>query len=281
MKIALIGNGYWGSKIKNYIPEFFELKYTAGSEFNKDIIWNDADVKAVIIATPIKTHYRIAKDALLNNKHVFCEKPITLCSIQAEKLKEIAEKRNLKICVDYTYTFSPFLTNLSGIVDYFIDLEYIEMNTKRLGRFMEYDVYWLLASHHLSILDMIVDINTLSFEFKDHIFNGSVCTTGSILFKKGKIDVSLNFNEKRTSINYYGANWLIKYRPLEDKRELVTYNRTHKRLADDLVLCTATKTIDEQNNIRHALKYFKDLIGGKVKSNIDRAIKITKILERR
>jgi predicted dehydrogenase len=59
--VALIGNGYWGDKIRGYIPEYFNLKYIADSKFNLKDIWEDEEISGVIIATPIDTHYEIAK----------------------------------------------------------------------------------------------------------------------------------------------------------------------------------------------------------------------------
>ena len=80
INIALIGYGYWGSKLYHYLKENqnFNLKYVYAlskkdcPEFIKDInlIWKDKSVKAVVIATPIETHYALVKEALLHHKNV-------------------------------------------------------------------------------------------------------------------------------------------------------------------------------------------------------------------
>ena len=295
MKIALIGCGYWGSKIQEYIPEFFNLKYIADSEFNKNIIWNDKEVEAVIIATPINTHYDLTKEALLHDKHVLVEKPITMNSKEARELVELANQKNLKLAVEYTQTFSPAIIKAANIVNSNTlkigKLQYIEMSTKHLGRFLDYDVFWLLASHHLSILSMFVDIlsKDMSFRFRNIMFNEDLCTTGSILFEnikedfKGKIDVSLNFPGKEMLINLYGDKGTLKYNPLADKSlELTLYNKKMGALPSGLIeYFTTFGKYDEYNNLKFSIQYFSDLIYGYELSNIEVAVKITDILENR
>lgn len=282
MNVALIGNGYWGSKIKNYIPEFFELKYVANSKFNKNIIWNDSDIMGVVIATPIETHYEIIIKALFHNKHVFCEKPITISYQEANELKYISSKKGLCIGVDYVQTFSPSILEINKLMHHIGNIEYIEMDTKHLGRFMNFDVYWLLASHYLSVLDMFMDIDQINFKFEDHLYHNNLCTDGSILFDKGRINVSTNFPGKSMFIIFYGSKGTIKYSPLSEKSIRITlYNKTYKALPPELIIDDRYYHFDESNNLRYAMKYFKDLIEGNVESNIDRAIKITRILEHR
>lgn len=284
MKIALIGNGYWGSKIKKYVDNYFVLEYIANSKFDLNIIWNDADVTAVIIATPIDTHYEIAKDALLHGKHVFIEKPITLQINQANELYDIATSNNLKLVVEYTHTFSKGLQHIAESVE---KIQYMEMGAKHLGRFMEYDVYWLLASHHLSILSMFFDLDQLKYKFTDHIYNGNICTAGTIdctLNYKliARIDVSLNYAGKELYVNIYGNKYFAKYSPTDTNSSyIVNYNKSYKKLPPELIIETDDFSTDEYNNLKHSIKYFNDVIENKCKSNIETAIKITSILESR
>ena len=289
MKTVLIGNGYWGSKLARYIPEYFDIVYIADSKFDRNIIWNSKDITSVIIATSINTHYEIAKKALENGKHVFIEKPVTLKYEEAIELREIARKNNLKIGVEYTQTFSPSIKKMISLLPNIGEVEYIEMSTKHLGRFMEYDVHWLLASHHLSILDMIMDLDNFIFQFNNHVYNWNyedICTTGSILFYNsifhGRIDVSTNFPDKEMIINIYGENGTIKYNPYNFYSLSCTlYNKKYKALSDELTQKETMYRFDEKNNLRYAIQYFYNLLNDNEISNIDTAIKITKILEKR
>ena len=286
-KIALIGNGYWGSKIRKYVGEYFELKYVANSKFDKTVIWKDDSVCGVIIATPIETHYDIAKEALIYGKHVLVEKPFTLKEKEAVHLKEIAKNNNVNVGVEYTQTFSKSINKMTSSIHEIGKMEFIEMSTKHLGRFMNHDVFWLLASHHLSILDMIVPIDKIRVIRVDCVNNRDICTTGtlnlyncSVNKNVGKIDVSLNYPAKDMHINIYGSIGTIKWNP--DKiptLEITTYNKTYMDLPEKLVLSKKQFKYDERDNLLYSMKYFNDLMDGKAESNIDTAIKITRILE--
>lgn len=288
-EIALIGNGYWGSKIKNYIPYKFDLKYVADSKFDKKKIWNDNDVKSVIIVTPIEYHYEHAKEALNHDKNVFIEKPISLKAGEAEELIELADKKNLKLGVEYTQTFSPSVKHALGIINKIGDLEYIEMSTKHLGRFMNQDVFWLLASHHLSILGMIIPLSGTTFKKYEHMhWRKNICTTGSLTFindnlnVSGRIDVSTNFPGKDMHFTLYGSKGTIKYTPLDDRTTLsmVLYEKEYAQLPPELTKASHNFVYDEKNNLIRSIEYFDDLLNNRVESNALLARDITYIIER-
>ena len=81
------------------------------------MILNDDDVEAIIIATPIHTHFLIAKEALLRNKHVLVEKPITTTIKDAEELIQIAQKNNLRLMVDHTFVYTSAIRKIKDIID--------------------------------------------------------------------------------------------------------------------------------------------------------------------
>jgi len=69
-------------------------------------VLSSPDIDAIAVITPVWTHFDLAKEALLNGKHVFVEKPFTATSAQAEELIELAERNNLRIMVDHTFLFT-------------------------------------------------------------------------------------------------------------------------------------------------------------------------------
>ena len=115
---ALIGCGYWGSKLKRYIEENqnFNLKYICNSRSDLNEVWNDKQITAVVVATPNETHYPIVKSALLHGKNVLTEKPLALKTEECEELKQIASDNNLLLMVEYTYTFSEALKQAQNMV---------------------------------------------------------------------------------------------------------------------------------------------------------------------
>lgn len=267
--IALIGNGHWGSKILKYANKYFNVKYIANSKFNKDIIWYDKEVEGVIIATPIDTHFEIARDAILAGKHVFVEKPITDNSSQAIKLRELALACNVNIGVDYIYTVSRSISKARGFTFKIGEIEYIEILLKKLGTVSKYNVYWLLASHCLSILDMFIPLDKIkTFDNTNILYHNNICTNGYITFDNGIIDVDLNSPNRQSRINIYGKCGTIKINLLSEPN-----------LIESCSSGTWTYSFDESNNLDSVMLYFEWLMSGHACSNIEQAIKITSILE--
>ncbi len=292
IEVALIGYGYWGKKLYSYIKNnsHFNLKYVYAlnnkncSEFTGNInkIWDDKRINAVIIATPIDTHYFLVKKALLHGKNVLSEKPLALKTKECLELKKLAEKKNLSLITDYTWTFSKSLKEAQNTD--IGKIKSIEMDIKHLGRFLKWDVYWLLASHMLSILDMFIPLKTLKFNKIDFLVDRELTETGMILFRNevvsGRINISINYTEKETKVTFYGTKGTIIYDPLSSESlRIGWYKKVEGLLGKDLLIKKETYTYDEMNNLKYAIEYFyKTLIGNKA-TNINRAIDITRILE--
>lgn len=283
MKIALIGKGYWGSKLESYFSQVFEVVLWADSKTDLSEMWGDRDIRGVVIATPIETHYELAKQALESGKHVFVEKPVTLKVSEAEELKQLAEKKGLKVGVDYTQTFSPSILKAKELIGRVGVLRYVEMTTKCLGRFMSHDVFWLLASHHLSVLDMFVSLDRLAFMRREWMHHDGLCTTGTLEFKgvclpSGRVDVSLNYPGKVMTITFYGSKGTLKH-DVMDALTLTTYSKKRRAHPVELTESVGRYEFDELNNLRFSVEYFRRLLAGEVESNLDTAIKVTKVLE--
>ena len=110
LHFAVIGWGYWGPKIARNLDSLPHVQVTFIADMDAgrlatvaehlplakttttiaDVLW--ADVDGVVIATPVKTHYQLAKEALLHGKHVLVEKPLTADVAQAEELVALAKK---------------------------------------------------------------------------------------------------------------------------------------------------------------------------------------------
>ena len=75
----------------------------------------EIDADAVVI--PVWTHYELTKAKLENGKHVFVEKPFTFTAEEAEKLVNLAERKNLKIMVDHTFLFTGAVKKIRQLID--------------------------------------------------------------------------------------------------------------------------------------------------------------------
>ncbi|MFC1948647.1 Gfo/Idh/MocA family protein [Chloroflexota bacterium] len=274
--------------MEKYLREnnHFDLKYICNSSFDLNQVWNDRQIKSVVIATPNETHYSIVKEALLHGKNVLSEKPLALRTRECEELKQIASENNLVLLVEYTYTFSQGLKKAQDIVGSgeIGRILGIEMSVRHLGRFKGGSVYWLLGSHMLSVLDMFLPIKDIQFEKRDLVIYDGAVETGAILLKNGVISgqivVSLNYPGKETRVIIYGETGTIIYDPVsQPSLQIENYERLKWTVAAELPRERREFNIDEDNNLFYAVEQFYEALQGRVESNIDRAVSITRILE--
>jgi|ETNvirnome_6_100_1030635.scaffolds.fasta_scaffold00308_13 predicted dehydrogenase len=173
MNILLLGTGYWGQILQKNIVELypdFSLE-TWDPRFNSD----DDRIKKlvrsthVVIATPALTHYEIVKECLLENKHVFCEKPLVLKNEQVSELYKLANKRELKLHVDWVFCFNPAIKYLKEKIEEgsLPPLQSAFMNRMNLGPVRnDVSARWDLLSHDISILLYLLgDTHHLKREF--------------------------------------------------------------------------------------------------------------------
>src|SRR5205823_7393290 len=114
-----------------------------------------SDVDGVVTATPVRTHYRLAKEALLHGKHVLVEKPLTANVAEAEDLVALAIKQQRILMVGHTFEYSPAVNELRKLVQNgeLGKIYSIEAERVNLGLFRnDINVIWDLAPHDVSIL---------------------------------------------------------------------------------------------------------------------------------
>src|SRR5262249_25911115 len=130
------------------------------------------------IATPIHTHFEIAKTALEKGKHVLVEKPLAIEGVQCRELGSLAESRDLTLMTEYTYQFSPALNHAAQLIQdgRIGELKAVTITLKQLGRFLPYDILTLLGSHALSILAMVVPLDRQRYDVLPLIKNGELVT---------------------------------------------------------------------------------------------------------
>jgi predicted dehydrogenase len=149
--IALIGAGRWG---KNLLAEFSHIAHvqavvTRNSPVHLDDVLQDPQIQAVVIATPIASHFDIAKQALQAGKHVFLEKPGTDSEKLLSELYNLANKNNLILSVGYVFLHHPAFEELDRIhrSDAIVELQ---TTWRKTGTFTE-PIGLSLLCHDLSI----------------------------------------------------------------------------------------------------------------------------------
>src|SRR5690606_1109284 len=127
--------------------------------YESDIILYDPCINLVAIVTPVITHYALARKALLNDKHVFVEKPFTSTSAEAEELIELAAKKGLTIMVDHTFLFTGVVKKMKELINSgeLGSLHYYDSVRVNLGLVQgDVNVIWDLAPHDISIMNYVV-----------------------------------------------------------------------------------------------------------------------------
>lgn len=178
MKVAVIGLGYWGPNlVRNFLAQPDVQKVVACdlreerlkaisqkfpsvvlSKNCEETLTGDADL--IVIATPVASHYPIAKKALENGKHLWVEKPFTSNIAEAEELIEIAERKSLKIFVDHTFIYNGAVIKMKELIDRneLGNILYFDSERINLGLFQkDVNVIWDLAPHDLSIMQYVLN----------------------------------------------------------------------------------------------------------------------------
>src|SRR4051812_47694457 len=126
VRVAAVGCGYWGPNVIRNLDQVkgFDLTWICDADPSRlrgvaarhpaarattrlDDLFEDASVDAIYLATPVSTHFQLARRALLEGKHVLIEKPLATSIQQAEELAALAADRRLTLMVGHTFVFSP------------------------------------------------------------------------------------------------------------------------------------------------------------------------------
>jgi predicted dehydrogenase len=174
MKVGVIGYGYWGPNlVRNLmgvegctvlmVSDLRPERLTTVQKHypsitttrSADDVFNNNEIDAVAIATPVMAHYPLIKKALLTGKHVLAEKPMTTSKAQASELIQIAVKNERTLMVDHTFLYTGAVRKIKKIIESgeIGDLQYYDSLRINLGLFQkDINVLWDLAVHDISIL---------------------------------------------------------------------------------------------------------------------------------
>lgn len=177
-RVAVVGLGYWGPNlVRNFHRnERARLRFVCDLQAERAAAMartyppaealadayaaaRHPDVDAVVIATPVGTHYALAKAAIAAGKHVLVEKPLADSTEHAEELVELASRAGVVLMVDHVFLFTAAVRKIKEIVDRgeLGELYFINSVRVNLGQFQhDVNVVWDLAPHDLAILDYLL-----------------------------------------------------------------------------------------------------------------------------
>jgi predicted dehydrogenase len=190
---------------------------------------DDFALDAVVIATPVKHHYSLAKASLLAGKHTFIEKPMASSSAQCEELIDIAESKGLVLMIDHTFLYSTPVRKIREIVQSgeIGDIRYINSRRLNLGLFQkDINVAWDLAPHDISIILYILGEFPIAINC-----SGNAHVTPHI---EDVTNISLSFNHQRFAT--IQSSWLeprkIREMTIVGTRRMIVYDdlQTHEKI---------------------------------------------------
>jgi predicted dehydrogenase len=252
IRIGVIGYGYWGpnvvrnlrgldgcrvSAVCDHSPAALQRIKTAHPDLpvttQSSELLESPDIDAIAVVTPVGAHFKLAKAALENGKHVFVEKPFTSTVQQAEELIELAERKNLKIMVDHTFLFTGAVRKIRELIDDGVlgSLYYYDSTRVNLGLFQhDVSVVWDLAPHDLSIMSFLIpeEPEAVIATGQAHL-NGHVDVAFLTVYFPGNTIAHINVNwlspvKVRTTL-IGGEKKMLVWNDLEADEKIKIYDR--------------------------------------------------------
>lgn len=252
VKIGIIGYGYWGPNlVRNYVAHpgstvvcvadrdearlarLAAVHPAIATTTSAQELIERGDVDAVIVATPVSSHFELAMAALQAGKHVLVEKPITATAEQAERLVEEAGRRGLVLMVDHTFVYTGAVRKMRELVatPAFGEVRYYDSTRVNLGLFQQdVNVLWDLAVHDLSIMDFVIGGRPRAVSATGHRLQPDMPEYAAFLtvyFDDVIAHVNVNWlspvKVRRTLVG--GGNQMVVYDDLETSEKIKLYDK--------------------------------------------------------
>jgi predicted dehydrogenase len=173
IKVGLVGMGYWGPNLARVLNQTSKCEFSACCDVDSRKVEKTVrqypnvmgfltldemlatDLDAIVIATPISTHYQVARRALEAGKHIMVEKPLAHQGDLARELVAMAHGRGKTLLTGHTFIYSPPVRKVRELIQRgeLGEIYYISLSRVNLGLFQkDVDVVWDLAVHDISIL---------------------------------------------------------------------------------------------------------------------------------
>ena len=249
--VGQIGLGYWGKNLVRNFDELAELTWLCDASPDLQAqfasrnprarvtpdfaeLLADPGLDAVVIATPVPTHYTLAKQALEADKHVFVEKPPAMRAAEMEELLELAVERDLVLMPGHLLLYHPGVRKLKELLDAgeLGDLLCVYSNRQNLGIIRrDENALWSLGVHDLSVILLLV-----GEEPEEAIAHGSAFLNEGVedvvfcylRFPSGKIahmHLSWLDPHKMRKLTIVGREKMVVFDDMELERKVTIYEK--------------------------------------------------------
>ena len=240
IRIGIIGYGYWGPNlVRNFMNvegctvshicdldikklEIAKKKYPSINTTNSiDQVFENSEIDAIVIATPVSTHYDLALKALESNKHILVEKPLTNNIEQAQILGKKANDKNKILMIDHTYLYTPAIQKIKELIDSnsLGEIQYIDSTRINLGLFQtDVNVMWDLAVHDIAICCYLLNEKPISVQ------------AVGISHTKSELEniAYITLNYKSQKLIHFNCSWIspvkIRHMLIGGNKKMIVFN---------------------------------------------------------
>ena len=324
LTVAQIGVGYWGPNLlRNLVAnkncrvktavdlsserrEYVNRLYPAiqvTDDANE--VFEDPEIKGVVIATPVETHFELSVRAVQAGKHVLVEKPLATSVAEVDQIGNIASRKNLVVMVGHTFLYNAAVRYVKQLIDSgeIGEIRYIYSQRLNLGRIRsDVDALWNLAPHDISIIQYWLDdpdpisvvkrgVDYIQENIADVVFM-------NILYPKkimANIHVSWLDPQRARSMTIVGSKKMVVYDDTAENKiaiydkgidrkavlgEHMDYDRTEFRKFDHRSGDVLLPKIDSKEPLEVEIEHFIDCTqnGTKCLTGVDHAKKVVQIL---
>ena len=292
--VGLVGLGYWGPNLARNFDHLADLAWLCdfdeehrasfGARYPRarvtadfEEMLADAELDAVVIATPVPTHYALAKQALGAGKHVLVEKPPAMKGVEMDELVALADERDLVLMPGHLLLYHPGVRKLKELVDAgeLGDVLCVYTNRQNLGivRANE-NALWSLGVHDLSVILWLIGEDPVEVHAhgRDFLNKGVEDVVFCYLrFPSGKIahmHLSWLDPHKMRKMTVVGNEKMVVFDDMELERKVTVYEKGPWRQSEAYGEWQ-TRTgdihipkIDTSEPLRLECRAFLDLIAG-------------------
>jgi len=250
VSIAQIGVGYWGPNLLRNLmnnprcevrmvvdPSSERLKFVKRlypdviTSNNVESIFDDSSIDAVLIATPVESHFDLSMKCLEMEKHILVEKPMARTVKEVESIGILSKDKNRVAMVGHTFLYNAAVRYVKKYIDSgeLGDVRYIYSQRLNLGRIRsDVDALWNLAPHDISIVQYwLNDMQPLSVEKRgvDYVQKGINDVVFMNLIYPNKVMVNIHVSwldpHKIRKMTVVGSNKMIEYDDISDNKIMI------------------------------------------------------------
>ena len=242
LNVGLVGYGYWGPNLGRVFSGLPNVRFhtlcdksstrlaSAKEKYpqlhtcsDPGELFRNPDIDAVLIATPVSTHARMAHQALSFGKHVYVEKPLSTFSKEAKSLCDLAKRRRRILMVGHTFLYSPPVRKIKELIDRGVlgKIYYLNSSRVNLGLFQpDVSVFYDLAPHDISIFLYLLGTDPLW-----------VCAEGTSFVRKKILEVGFaTLGFPKGVMAHLHVSWLAPFKmrqtTLVGSKRMLVYDDT-------------------------------------------------------